>query len=156
MTNLYDPSMIRTSNMIPLRDTDVEFIEPTLTKQSFLEETDINNIVASNASFAPLTPEEYSKLNFADLGDGLDFQTNQNYIAQAQTAFFSLPATVRERFANNPSNLLDFVQNPANLEEAIALGIATRRPQASSEPLSASLTPQPSATDSNINPDPVV
>lgn len=133
---LYDAKQIRTANMLPDRSADIEFLEPTITKQSFADECDINNIVASNASFKPLTPEEYAQLNFADLGDGLDFQYHQNYMAEATSAFNRLPANERERFENDPARFLDFFSKPENTEEAIALGYATRRPMPPSEQLS--------------------
>lgn len=135
---------IRTADMLPDRSSDL-FFEPnsSMTQQQFADECDINNIVASNASYSPMTADEYSRQNFTDFGDGMDFQSHQNYMAEANSAFFSLPSEMRARFRNNPAELFEFIHNPANQEEAYNLGLA-KRPEPSSESvLSDEPTPPP-------------
>lgn len=128
--SLYDPAEIRTLNMGSSRSSDLVCPEEEgLTQQQFADETDINNIVKRDLNGQPIPINEATP-QFADFGDATDYQTHQNYIAEANSAFFSLPAETRYRFKNDPAELLDFVQNPANQEEAIALGLATRRPEA--------------------------
>lgn len=120
--------IVRTSNMLPDRSEDLVFDETdSLTQQQFLAECDINNIVKSNASGAMVTHLNERTPHFGDFGDATDFQSHQNYMAEAQSAFNSLPAEVRARFKNNPAELLDFVSQEKNQDEAIALGLATRR-----------------------------
>lgn len=53
-----------------------------------------------------------------------DYQEAMNIIAQADSMFESLPSDVRNRFKGNPKEFLAFVQNPANGEELVKMGIA--------------------------------
>lgn len=136
----YSPSQIRTPNMLPDRSADVHldperaeklpdgtihYPDASQTRQAFAQECDINYILKNNALVAPLTPEQYSRLNFQDLGTSIDFHAAKNYLFEAERSFMSLPAAIRSRFENNPGHFLDFVQNPANAEELIAMGLAT-------------------------------
>lgn len=55
--------------------------------------------------------------------------TGQSYhemlcqVQEVQGAFAGLPSRVRRRFANNPEQLLKFLQDPENLPAAIELGL---------------------------------
>lgn len=40
-------------------------------------------------------------------------------------SFMTLPASVRERFANDPGEFLKFAEDPANLDEMVDMGLAT-------------------------------
>ena len=44
-------------------------------------------------------------------------------VQDAKRQFDSLPPLVRDKFRNNPAQLFDFVQDPANREECIKLGL---------------------------------
>lgn len=44
-------------------------------------------------------------------------------IQEAQGVFSSYPGKLRRRFANNPENMLRFMQDPKNLPEAAKLGL---------------------------------
>lgn len=44
-------------------------------------------------------------------------------VQEVQGAFAGLPSRVRRRFANNPEQLLTFLQDPENLPAAIELGL---------------------------------
>lgn len=103
--------------------------EPSLTKQDQADACDINRIVRQyNATGV------YSHVNeraaqgmYADLSSAPDYQDALNIIARANEAFESLPASVRERFMNDPARFLDFMGDPVNQDEAIRLGLATLR-----------------------------
>ena len=53
----------------------------------------------------------------------MSFHEMQNAIADASSAFASLPATVRARFENDPAKFVDFASDPANLPELRELGM---------------------------------
>lgn len=38
----------------------------------------------------------------------------------------ALPAQVRAKFSNDAAEFLDFVQNPKNADELVAMGLATK------------------------------
>lgn len=98
--------------------------EPTLTRQEFLQESDINNIInqyQTNGILPDTRPEgTYADFTAPELAD---FQRAQNLVIEAENAFNALPAKVRERFRNDPASLIDFVQDPANADEAHKLGL---------------------------------
>jgi phage internal scaffolding protein len=53
----------------------------------------------------------------------MSYHEMQNVIADANSAFASLPATVRARFENDPAKYIEFVSDENNLEEARELGM---------------------------------
>lgn len=61
-----------------------------------------------------------------------DYDQSLQTVIDAQEAFYSLPSKVRERFHNDPKEMLEFVNNKDNLDEAIELGLAERKPNESS------------------------
>lgn len=68
---------------------------------------------------------KHAKVNQGRYDDvsAIDFQTAMTTVANANSMFESLPANVRKRFSNNPTNFLEFVQNPNNKAEMKSLGI---------------------------------
>ncbi len=61
---------------------------------------------------------------FGDFASAPDFQEAAATVRKATEAFESLPVYVRERFNYKSINLLRFLDDPANLEEARKLGLA--------------------------------
>ena len=62
--------------------------------------------------------------DFASLPDNA--QEMYNRMIEAKNNFDSLPLEVRKRFNYDPSAFLDFVDNPENLDELVAMGLATK------------------------------
>ncbi len=96
-----------------------------MTQQQFKEECDINRIMdrylRTGVLSDPLSlrgPGTYA--DFTEMGD---YMANMNKVVEAREMFESLPAKVRERFANNPANMIEFVMDSSNKEEAIKLGL---------------------------------
>lgn len=101
----------------------------SMTKQCFKEECDINNIVKRYMDTGILgDPFDTRKPVFGDFSDVPDFHEAQGVIAKAFEQFADLPAEVRDRFANNPAQLMEFLDNPANRDEAIKLGLVSSEP----------------------------
>lgn len=92
------------------------------TKQSFKAECDINNILAR---FKRTGVIEFTSKYQAQYGDvtALDFTEAMHTIATAKSMFHDMPSHLRARFKNDPAEFLAFVDNPANKEEARALGL---------------------------------
>lgn len=115
--------------------------ELSLTKQSFVAECDINNIIKdfTQTGFVAHINQHAASGAFVDLPDQIDFQAGLDLVRQASDAFAALPAKLRARFGNDPAQFLDFMHDPKNQQEAIDLGLAidTRPPSpAPAEPLS--------------------
>lgn len=103
-------------------ESGLECKDPTLTKQSFAEEADINTIV-KRFNLTGQLPQNIRMPTYADFEDIITFQEAMNAIVNANTAFMTMPADVRARFHNNPSEFVDFCSDPTNLEEARKLGL---------------------------------
>lgn len=95
------------------------------TKQSFKQECDINHIMARYVKTGII---EFTNKHAPQYGDvtGLDFREGIQVVAAARSMFEEMPSHLRARFYNNPEVFLDFVNNPANREEARKLGLLKR------------------------------
>lgn len=113
------------------------YTPPARTKQQFVAECDINNILKQYKATGQLrhVSAKASAGAYADLPDSVDFQESMNTVLRAETAFATLPARLRNRFKNDPNEFLEFVADPANQKELIELGLATdKRPPAEAAP----------------------
>ena len=100
--------------------------DPSRTKQSFKEECDINTIlkrfnITGQVPVGPLQPQ------YGDFSGVIDYQTALNAVIAAQDSFNALPATLRNRFANDPAAFVDFCSDESNREEMIRLGLVIEK-----------------------------
>lgn len=93
------------------------------TKQSHKDECDINKLMARYANSGQLPATNPYPARYGDFSDVPDFQQAVNQVNEANSAFADLPSAIRTRFGNDPTQLLEFMANPANEAEAIELGI---------------------------------
>jgi len=95
---------------------------PSMTKQSFKDECDINQILKR---FQATGTFDFTNAHQADYADvvGIDFESCQAQILKAQNLFNELPSSVRDRFSNSPHSFLSFMGDPNNRDEAIRLGL---------------------------------
>lgn len=95
------------------------------TKQEFAKETDINNILATYAKTGVAPFGTDAQPLFGDFSSELvtDYHQALTFVIDAQNRFAELDPRIRERFANDPGHLLDFISDPNNQEEAVELGI---------------------------------
>lgn len=105
----------------------------SLTKQSFKDDCDINNILKRFEKTGIIEHENRFKGDYGEFIDVLDYQTSLNQIIEANEMFSTLPSNVRARFANDPVEFLEYVGNPNNLEEMISMGLAKRKVESESE-----------------------
>lgn len=98
-------------------------IEPSLTQQQFKDECDINKIIKSYEATGEFTHKTSKVGQYADFSGIRDYHEMVEKVAYAQEAFMTLPAQVRLKFQNDPGELLQFIQNPANREEAMRIGL---------------------------------
>ena len=97
------------------------------TKQSFKDETDVNQIIARHTRMGTLSHLEQWGGQYGDWSD-FDFQEAQNQIASAKSMFEELPSAVRNRFSNSPEQFLEYVNNPENAKD-----LATKLPELAAE-----------------------
>ena len=93
------------------------------TRQEFAAECDINRIVARIGAglAAPAVCPSPVFQDVSTIPDNL--QDALELVRSSSELFASLPAKVRDRFANNPSQLFAFVADASNREEAVKLGL---------------------------------
>jgi len=98
-------------------------ILPTKTQQNFKDECDINNIMAQYSKTGQFTHVTSRQGQYADFSSITDYQEMLDTVRYADQAFMTLPAQVRARFGNDPGKLLAFVQDDANYDEGVKLGL---------------------------------
>lgn len=125
--------------------------DPTLTKQSFAEEVDINTIVRRFNITGEL-PTNVRMPEYGDFEGIFDFTSAMNAIRAAQESFDAMPADVRSRFHNDPAQFVDFCSNQANRQEAEKLGLVSAEALAKAAALAAAKTAPGASTTA---PDPV-
>jgi len=60
---------------------------------------------------------------YGDFTNAADFQEVSNRVIRMNDAFMALPPQTRLKFDNNPANMVEFVSNPENYDEAVTLGL---------------------------------
>lgn len=110
----------------------------SLTRQSMKAECDVNNIVRTYDRDGVLPHlskaiPSYSVFTEDELVGSADFDYHQslNIVLAAQHAFEGLPAELRKRFHNDPAYFIAFVDDPANRDEAVELGLVAPKPNPS-------------------------
>lgn len=97
---------------------------PSMAKQSFKKECDINEIMKKFEAGQVVGHVNRYRGRYEDLPAGVDFQAALNIVADAREAFADLPSKIRTRFRNDAGYYLEFVSNPVNLPELRELGLA--------------------------------
>lgn len=119
--------------------------EPSLTKQAFKKECDINHLLNKYQKTGVMEHINTHNPRYEDFSDVPDYQTSLGIVMQAQESFSSLPSSIRKKFDNDPGLFLDFVSNPANEAEMRELGLIT---SPAPERLITSPAPEPVPADS--------
>lgn len=99
-----------------------------VTQQQFKEECDINTIVKRFGITGELPQHQRHPLPDDTTYGHTEYRELLDHVIKVQRAFNDMDVNVRNRFANDPAKLLDFVDDPKNQEEAVRLGIAVAKP----------------------------
>lgn len=100
---------------------------PSLTRQEFADECDINSIMARYEGHViggpgNLGPMEPRYFDYAAAPQTLlEFMT---FMQEADAQFMTLPAQVRREFDNDPKLFVDFASDPENLDQMRTWGLA--------------------------------
>lgn len=91
--------------------------EPSRTRQEFVDECDVNLIMAryEKGGILPYHGEEPQYLDLADAPK--DLMSAMDTIINAEIAFMTLPAIVRKEFDNDPMRFVEFAHKPENLDK---------------------------------------
>lgn len=93
------------------------------TKQAHKKECDIHEILKQYQKTGIINHIQSRQAEFADLPAAMDYQEAIEIVRTAQEGFSELPSKVRERFANDPFNLLAALNDPGMRDELVELGI---------------------------------
>lgn len=122
------------------------FKKKSLTKQSHKKECDINERIKLFVKTG-ITSGNAQNPTYGDFDNEISYQQALNSVIEAQEQFDGLPSNIRKRFHNDPSNLIKFISNNQNKDEAIQLGLIDA-PQIPPElPTQSEPTPQPNSKE---------
>ncbi|AXH78009.1 MAG: internal scaffolding protein [Microviridae sp.] len=97
--------------------------DESVTQQQFKDDCDINNIMkkyTQTGEFSHLNP---NKGQYLDLVGLPDYQTALHTVIQAEESFMTVPAEIRKKFDNDPSQFIKFLSDEKNNDEAVKLGL---------------------------------
>lgn len=110
-------------------ETALTCLDPSLTDQSQKDDVDINNIMQKFGITGHI-PETAQNASYGDFTQAVDYHTAMNQIIAAQSDFMQLPADIRKEFNNDPSEIIEFLNNPENRDKAIEMGLVNGKIEA--------------------------
>ena len=102
----------------------IKFTQPSMAKQAFKSECDINTIMRRFEKDAVLDHVSKVQGRYEDFTryPG-DFEEAMALVTNAREMFLTIPSTIRDRFDNDPGAFLDFAQDPANEDAMREMGL---------------------------------
>lgn len=100
---------------------------PSKTKQSFRDIVNTNNIIKKYRQTGIINHITSKDGVYGDFSEMKDFSGALNTVIKAKQQFELLPSEVRNRFGNDPSQLISFLQDPKNVDESVRLGLRTKK-----------------------------
>ncbi|AXL15262.1 internal scaffolding protein [Microviridae sp.] len=123
------------------------FSKPSLAKQSFKEECDINNILGKFRKTGLLTHTKENNGMYSELPELEDYHHAMTQIAEAQQSFETLPSDLRAKFGNDPGAFLDFVHDEKNIDAMVEMGLMQPPSEPTVPPSVETPVPAPAAPD---------
>ena len=97
---------------------------PSLTKQVYAAECDINNIMRKYERTGLLQHVNQYEGQYGDFTETpASYHEAMNIVVAADEMFQTVPSQIRARFGNDPGAFLAFVDDPANEQEMRNLGL---------------------------------
>lgn len=96
---------------------------PSKTQQNQKHEADINTIIKKFGLISQMPTAIYKEPIYGDFTAITDFKAALNQVKKAEEFFMMMPAEVRNRFRNDPQELLEFLRDDRNRAEAEKLGL---------------------------------
>lgn len=87
------------------------------TRQEYADDCDINILLARYEKAGIFDLYDAREKQYFDASNVPDLQESLTVMRQAETAFMSLPATVRREFDNDPLRFVLFAQDEANIDK---------------------------------------
>lgn len=101
--------------------------EPSMTKQSFAKELDVNRIIQKYNRTGVLQKATdfegvYGEFNSYDLREAIE------KVDKATEIFMEVPSDIRGQFENDAGAFIDYVTNPENIKQVRDWGLAKAEP----------------------------
>ena len=132
------------SGYSPIPKADTEVVGESMTEQSHTKHCDINNIINRFTRTGVLDHVNQREPQYTDVSSCPDYHGALEIVHATEEMFSSLPAELRDRFGNDAGKYLAWINDPANAEEAVELGLLPAEQGGAVKP-PASETPQTSA-----------
>ena len=114
-------------NLVHEQSDGLDCRTPSRTQQQFKEECDVNNILRNYVNTGVLTHTSDVLPQFGDFSNvPSDYGEALALIQKSEEEFMTLPSEVREKFDNRPGNLIKFLQDENNIDEAVKLGLVNQ------------------------------
>lgn len=97
-----------------------------LVQHHMQEETDVNNIMKKYQSTGDISHLGEIAGSYGDFSDVTDYKTGLDRINEANALFMELPASIRDRFNNDPAKFVSFAEDKNNQSELIEMGLAPK------------------------------
>lgn len=101
--------------------------KPSRSQQQFKDQCDVNKIVARYKKTGIVTHLRGGDGQYGDFSDIGTYHEAIQRVLDANKEFMKLPAAIRNRFGNDPQQLMTFLDDPSNNEEAIKMGLKVRK-----------------------------
>lgn len=105
---------------------------PSLTRQEFANECDINNLMSQYEKTGVLNHYNSAQPKYLDVSSVPDLSEALLIVDEAKTAFMTLPAIVRREFDNDPIKFVQFAEDPKNIDKLREWKLAEPLPPAPS------------------------
>lgn len=106
---------------------------PSKTDPSWQKDCDVNHIMTKFMKTGQINHLAKKPGNYMDVSEIKDLPEALMQVKSAENAFYSLSAAVRREFDNDPVKMVQFLQDPANNERAIELGLKVGKAEKPSE-----------------------
>ena len=100
----------------------VSFKQPSRTVQDSRDECDVNFIMRKYERTG-LLKHRQQELKYGDFSQVVSYHEAMNVVATANSMFYELPSSIREKFDNDPGKFLEFAENPKNEAAMVEMGL---------------------------------
>lgn len=124
------------------RSCDLDCGTEMVTKQNHKDECDIHKILNQYQRTGIINHISPHQPQYLDLPDELDYQSSLNLILEAQAAFATLPAEIRDKYGNDPAKFLAALNDPKQREFLEEIGVFEKKPEPKG-PMEVRIVPDP-------------
>lgn len=119
--------------------------EPSRTQQQFRDQVNVNSIMAKYKKTGLIDHVRDNPGTYSDMTQIGSYQDALQKVINAQQTFETLPSNLRQKFGHDPQQLITFLSDDKNYDEAVQLGLVIQKeqPQTPAAPSKKTKTPEP-------------